>query len=109
MEPLPLGAHSLEREKVPSLLRIENPSPREEGGGCGLLGLGKLSGRSIIEHSPRGLWAPDVSFWHRPDLDEPHNWLLGRGHWQTQAYSGSFAYHLHLSAYAVAQPGLLCI
>ena len=77
--------------------------------GCVLLGLGKLSGGGAIRYSPQGLWAPDVSFWHRPDLAEPHNWLLGRGHWQTQACSGPFAYHLHRSAYVVAQPGLLCI
>lgn len=87
----------------------DRPSPGEGGRGCILLALGKLSGQSAIECSPQGLWAPDVSFWHRQDLDEPHNWLLGRGHWQTQTYSGLFAYHLHLSAYAVAQPGLLCI
>lgn len=74
-------------------------------GGC----LGKLPEGGATEHSPPGLWAPDVSFWHRPALAAPHCWLLGRGHWQTQASSGSFAYHLHRSAYAVAQPGLLCI
>lgn len=79
------------------------PSKREEGG------LGKLPEGGAIEHSPPGLWAPDVSFWHRPDLAEPHSWLLGRGRWQTRACSGPFAYHLHLSAYAVALPGLLCI